>query len=342
MNALQVLLASFLCLRFERIFLFLFSIILLFNNFEPFFLDACSVKFAFTDIGQKFCSFMAFVLLYFFDRSYLPIFIAIIGSSVASDLFHMYIWLEIFTVSFLFIQKDQKIINLYWFVQLILSILILWSTLYCYNCTGSLTIPLALSDYTSANIWAFFWLLKCGFPWIVVCYQDIQDQHISYMSCITKIGIVAASKALISPYLGVFFVITGIFMALSQIDYKHVLCGHIINQVGIILVALYIDIALGTIYLIYATLIKAILFQVRNCGRLSSLYILALAGLPPNLIFFIKLQLASMSLWGLFPLFSSFFTLFSLKKFILEGEDNFNYLLLLVGINLTILIYFLV
>lgn len=341
MNALHALLAS--CLPFiftSRILLLLVGLLFAFYDFDPLFYDICSVKFEFNIVGQKFCTFMAFFTALFYEPVYLLSFIAMTGIAISSDIFHMYIWLEVLTIAFLFIQTNKQVVNLYWKAQLLLSILILWATLYCYNCTGSLTIPIALSEPSSAMIWIFFWLLKCGFPWIIICYRDIEDKHIAYVSALAKIGIVAVSKGEINLTIAILFTIIGIILALSQHSYREVLCGHVINQVGLILIAISLDSKLGAIYLVYATIIKAILFTTQDQGRLSAIYILALAGLPPNIIFFIKLSLSSISYLGLIPLISSFFTFLSLKKFILKGRDNFQEIYTICLINLYILIDF--
>lgn len=341
MNTLHALLVSCLPLIFiSRILLLFVGLLFAFYDFDPLFYDICSVKFEFNIVGQKFCAFMAFFTAFFYKPVYLLSFIAITGIAVSSDIFHMYIWLEVLTIAFLFIQTDKQVMNSYWKVQLILSILILWATLYCYNCTGSLTIPIALSEPISSMIWSFFWLLKCGFPWIITCYRNIKDKHIAYVSTLAKIGIVAASKGKINLTIAILFTVIGIILALNQYSYREVLCGHVINQVGLILIAIYLNPKLGAIYLVYATLIKAILFIIEDQGRLSAIYILALGGLPPNIIFFIKLSLCSISYLGLIPLISSFFTFLSLKKFILKGKDNFQGLHTICLINLYILIDF--
>ncbi len=331
-------------------------------------------SYSMASIPQQHVHFGYFPLLHF-------LIVGVSGAFLTGDIFNLFVWFEVMLLSSFGLltlggeraQMEGAIkyvtINLFSSAIFLTAIGLLYGTVGSLN-MADIAVKLAGADHPGVvNVLALLFMASFGikagaFPlffWLPASYHTpLVAVSAVFAGLLTKVGVYALYRVFslifvgdvafthqILLWLGIFTMVTGVFGAAAQFEFRRILSFHIISQIGymIIAIALFTPLALvgGVFYIIHHILVKTNLFLIsgltyqlagtHDIKEMGGVYryrpwlavcflisALSLAGLPPLSGFFakfviIKAGVEASSWWATgFALLVGLLTLYSMIK----------------------------
>lgn len=236
-----------------------------------------------------------------------------IGIALSSDLFHMYVWLEVLTFAFLGFTSDEQVIENYWKMQIFAAFLVLVGVMLIYNSTGTMLATYVNQGSNQAKtIWVTGWLIKAGIgTWLLSGYKNI-DKDLFYVACFSKAALIPMMH-LNDTWLG-YINILGALQVLCAAAFLN--SPYFVIQSGVALMLLQ-NTPEFELYISFSVLMDAIFLHKRDF--LSCIFA---AGLPPGALFFIKLTMMQSHPYPIMLPFASTATLIASTQLIKNTESS--------------------
>ena len=331
-------------------------------------------SYSMVNIPQRHIHFGYFPLLHF-------LLVGVSGAFLTGDIFNLFVWFEVMLLSSFGLltlggeRAQMEGAIKYVTINLFSSAIFLTAIGLLYGMVGSLNMAdIAVKiahadDQGMVKVLALLFMASFGikagaFPlffWLPASYHTpLVAVSAIFAGLLTKVGVYALYRVFslifiddtgfthqLLLWIGIFTMVTGVFGAAAQFEFRRILSFHIISQIGymILAIALFTPLALvgGVFYIIHHILVKTNLFlisgltyqffgthEIKNMGGVYRqrpwlavgflISAMSLAGLPPLSGFFakfviIKAGVEASSWWATgFALLVGLLTLYSMIK----------------------------